>query len=77
MTEEVDTAATEARVREWNEDEGWGVLDSEETPGGCWTHFSHIEAVGYLNLNAGQRVRLVWEAARQDGYNSRAMRVLP
>jgi CspA family cold shock protein len=33
-------------VREWNAEEGWGVVDSDETPGGCWVHFSHIEIAG-------------------------------
>jgi CspA family cold shock protein len=32
-----------ATVREWHDDLGWGVLDSPETPSGCWTHFSVIE----------------------------------
>ena len=31
-----------AIVREWHADLGWGVLDSPETPGGCWAHFSVI-----------------------------------
>lgn len=33
-----------ARVREWHAEEGWGVLYSVETPGGCWTHYSAIES---------------------------------
>src|SRR5687767_5224347 len=32
-----------ATVREWHNDLGWGVLDSPETPGGCWIHYSAIE----------------------------------
>ncbi|ROO52320.1 hypothetical protein EDC02_7242 [Micromonospora sp. Llam0] len=27
-------------IRSWNVDEGWGVIDSAETPGDCWAHFS-------------------------------------
>ncbi|NAS21880.1 cold shock domain-containing protein [Herbidospora sp. NEAU-GS84] len=62
-------------VREWHADEGWGVIDSPETPGGCWTHFSHIRAVGYRVLTAGQPVDLEWEAPGQDGYAFRAVSV--
>ncbi|WP_203819652.1 hypothetical protein [Paractinoplanes ferrugineus] len=25
-------------VRSWIPSEGWGVLDSSATPGGCWAH---------------------------------------
>jgi len=68
-----------ATVREWYEEEGWGVLDSPETPGGCFAHFSDIEATGYRTLSAGQRVQLEWEAPgfQQDGYDFRALRVVP
>lgn len=51
-----------ATVREWNDEEGWGVLDSAETPGGCFGHYSDIRAVGFRTLSAGQRVDLAWEA---------------
>lgn len=67
----------EAVVRQWDNEEGWGVLDSPETPGGCWTHFSHVEMDGYRSLVPGQRVDLVWESLGQDGYDFRAVRVLP
>lgn len=62
-------------VREWHEAEGWGVIDSAETPGGCWTHFSVIQVDGYAVLSAGQEVDLEWEAPGQDGYPFRAVRV--
>jgi len=29
-------------VREWHTEEGWGVIDCPDTPGGCWAHFSHL-----------------------------------
>ena len=68
-----------ATVREWYEEEGWGVLDSPETPGGCFAHFSDIKATGYRTLSPGQRVQLAWEAPgfQQDGYDFRALRVVP
>ncbi|HEY7174032.1 MAG TPA: cold shock domain-containing protein [Micromonosporaceae bacterium] len=68
---------TTATVREWRDDEGWGVLDSPDTPGGCWAHFSHIDMPGYRALNSGQAVRLDWESASQDGFDYRAVRVVP
>ncbi|MDF3300816.1 cold-shock protein [Streptomyces tropicalis] len=66
----------EAMVREWDDDEGWGVLDSRETPGGCWTHFSVVEAPGFRSLAAGQKVALEWESGEQDGFQYRAIRVV-
>lgn len=68
---------TTATVREWRVEEGWGVLDSPGTPGGCWTHFVHIEMPGYRALQQGQVVTLDWESPGQDGYNFRATRVVP
>ena len=64
-------------MRVWHEDEGWGVLDSAETPGGCWAHYSNVEVDGYRVLQAGQRVRVQWEHADQDGYAHRALHVWP
>lgn len=62
-------------VREWHEDEGWGVIDSPETTTGCWAHFSSVLVDGYRKLTSGQSVCLEWEAASQDGYSYRAIRV--
>jgi CspA family cold shock protein len=74
-----------AVVREWHEDLGWGVLDSSETPGGCWTHYSAIDTpvlhreVGaeisqYKIVAVGEVVELTWEAPGQDGFGFRARR---
>ncbi len=30
-------------VRWFNADEGWGVIDAPEVPGGCFVHFSFID----------------------------------
>jgi cold shock protein len=38
--------AVEARGLEWHDDDGWGVVESPETPGG-WVHFSHVDLQGY------------------------------
>jgi cold shock protein len=64
-------------VREWHPEEGWGVLDSTATPGGCWAHFSSVEAVGYVELAPGAAVTFTFEPARQDGYEYRAQQVWP
>ncbi|UWZ40222.1 cold shock domain-containing protein [Dactylosporangium roseum] len=58
-------------------EEGWGVLDSPETPGGCWTHFSAVAMEGFRSLEPGQSVRLEWESPGQDGYAFRATHVVP
>jgi CspA family cold shock protein len=65
----------EASVREWHDEFGWGVLDSIETPGGCWVHFSNIDADGYRSLSGVATVLLECERAGQDGYPYRAVRV--
>lgn len=73
-------------VRVWSEDEGWGVIDSEQTPGGCWAHFSTIvtpvletrpgvTVSAYKSLRAGDAVRFECEAPGQDGYDFRATAV--
>ncbi len=62
-------------VRSWDDEHGLGVVDSTETPGGCWTHFSNIAMGEIRSLQAGQRVELEWEGADQDGYAFRAVRV--
>lgn len=64
-------------VREWYDEDGWGVLESEATPGGCWVHFSMIEMAGHRRVKVGDPVRFVWEPADQDGYAFRAERVWP
>ncbi|MGW1744989.1 cold-shock protein [Streptomyces sp. NPDC002092] len=65
-----------ATVREWDDEEGWGILDSPETPGGCWTHFSAVEMEGFRSLTAGAKVTLEWEAGEQDGFQYRAVRIV-
>jgi CspA family cold shock protein len=64
-------------VREWHDDEGWGVLDSPETPGGCWMHYTDIDMTGYRLVTKGQRVAFSYEPASQDGFRWRAVSVRP
>jgi len=62
-------------VRAYHPEEGWGVLDGPDVPGGCWVHFSAIAIDGYRELTAGQRVSFRAEPASQDGFAHRAVRV--
>lgn len=68
---------TPGTVRFWLDEQGYGVIDSPETPGGCWTHFSAVAVAGFARLEAGQAVVLEWEAAGQDGYAYRTARTWP
>ena len=68
---------TVGMVRRWDDEEGWGVIDSPETPGGCWAHYSNVAVAGYKSLNPGQSVHLEWEAGQQDGFSYRALRTWP
>ena len=65
----------DATVREWHDELGWGVVDTAETPGGCWVHYSHVDSRGYRTLSDVAQVRLEYEQAEQDGYRFRAVRV--
>ncbi|MBP2412464.1 cold shock CspA family protein [Arthrobacter stackebrandtii] len=37
---------TTGTVRLWNDEEGWGVIDSDATPGGSWAHYSDVAIAG-------------------------------
>jgi len=69
--------ATAGTVRIWHDEDGWGVIDSASTPGGCWTHFSQAAIPGFRSLRPGQLVEFEWEPAEQDGYEFRTTRVWP
>ena len=69
-----------AGVVQWfDADQGWGVIDAPEVPGGCFVHFSSIEMPGYRQLRAGRRVRFTLErpGSLQDGCPYRAQAVWP
>lgn len=61
----IDDAAI---VREWHTEDGWGVIDSSRTPGGCWVLWTDFRESGLHSLRQGQRVLLEWEPVAQDGY---------
>ena len=66
-----------AVVRVWHRDDGWGVVDAPQTPGGCWAHVSAVDVPGHAELRAGKQVLLEVEEADQDGYAYRATHVEP
>lgn len=65
-------------VREWSTERGIGVIDAEETSGGCWVHSSMIHMAPPRQLVIGQGVDFTAEQVTdQDGYRRRAVAVVP
>ena len=64
-------------VREWSGDEGWGVIDSDATPGGCWLHFSMLRVAGHKTVSVGSLLEFTYEQGRQDGFDFRAEAAWP
>lgn len=71
------------RVRQWNEDEGWGVIESSDFGDAIWVHFSDIDpashrtqAGGFRLLRTGDQVSFTAEQAEQDGFHWRAKWIL-
>lgn len=61
----------------WDDDAGWGVIDSPDAPGGCWAHFSEVEMPGFRSLKPGQHVQFTVQAVRQDGFDFAAVSIVP
>jgi CspA family cold shock protein len=66
------TSLTYGVVREWHSDEGWGVIESPDTPDGAWVFVSAIHTEGPRSLTAGQHVWFTYKQAQHDGYDFRA-----
>ncbi|KUL41939.1 cold-shock protein [Actinoplanes awajinensis] len=64
-------------VRSFDPDEGWGVIDGPDVPGGCWVHFSAIAVEGFRELTPGQQVSFRAEQGDQDGFDYRALKAWP
>jgi CspA family cold shock protein len=47
-----------ATVREWRDEEGWGVLAADGIPGDIFLHFSNIQMEGYKSLKPGEQVEV-------------------
>ena len=80
MVEPPGEAQAVAGLVQWFDvDEGWGVVDAPEVPGGCFVHFANLEMPGFRQLRAGQQVRFTFEQPGflQDGCRYRALTVWP
>jgi CspA family cold shock protein len=69
-----------ATVREWTDEEGWGVLSADEIPEGIWAHFSAIaeDPTVFRSLAPGERVEVDVQdmsPGDQDGFRYRARSV--
>ncbi len=60
-------------VRQWDAELGIGSIDSSETPGGCWVHWSVMSRQLARVLSAGNPVVFTWVRVQdQDGFLFRA-----
>jgi CspA family cold shock protein len=76
-TVQTEAVTSSGVVRAYAADEGWGVIDGSDVPGGCWVHFSAIAGAEPRQLAQGQRVSFRAEAVEQDGFAYRAVKVWP
>lgn len=64
------------RVKWFNAEKGYGAISCPETaPDDVWVYYTMIEGRGYRALHEGEAVEMEYEAARQDSFNYRALRV--
>ncbi|MFE9259255.1 cold-shock protein [Streptomyces sp. NPDC006879] len=64
-------------VRQWNREEGWGVLITPSLPDEVWAHYSVVAGEGFRELTVGEEVTFTVEQAKQDQFCWRAVRVWP
>lgn len=50
----MNTVSSIGTVRFWKDAEGWGVIDSSETPGGCWAFMDTLWKVTRPELQPGE-----------------------
>ena len=63
-------------VRLWMDD-GWGVIDVPEVPGGCWAEAAVVEGLDGTNgLRSGQTVDVDWTTPGPEDYDAKAVRVV-
>ena len=79
MNEKPATFTTRARVEQFSNEVGWGVLVAPGgvAPGGIWFYWNAIDVPGYKTLSVGQLVDAEVESPGQDGYDFRALRIKP
>lgn len=46
----------EGVVTRWSDEDGWGVIDSVATPGGCFAHYAQLNMLGYHTVAVGSKV---------------------
>jgi cold shock CspA family protein len=64
-------------VRSWAEDEGYGLIDSADTPGGCWADRAGIVMDGHRALTPGDPVTFTCVPGWRAGYRYLALLVWP
>lgn len=67
------------RVRRWDTENGWGVVESDSFDDPIWVHYSVVDPAswgvlgsGFRQLYVGDEVRLIVEHAEQDDFRLRA-----
>jgi CspA family cold shock protein len=60
------------KVKFFNDEKGWGGIESDQTPGDVWVIWSVIDGTGYRNLTPGEEVEFLYERADQDSWRYRA-----
>ena len=68
-------------VKFFKSEQGWGAITTHELPRGhdVFVHYSAIDASGFRQLSAGDRVEFDYEAVEQDNFHYVAgtVRLLP
>lgn len=65
------------RLTEWHAEDGWGVMKSSTTPGGCWVHYSSLTDLPSAEMRVGDDYAFTYEPVEQDAYHYRATAVGP
>ena len=72
-----EPVASEGTIRAWSDERGFGVIDSADTPGGCWFHFACVVIDELASPRPGDQVTFTYETSPQDGFSYRALLVWP
>ena len=68
---------TSGTVRLWMHDDGWGVIDGRDLPGGCRAEASVVQGLRPgQTLRAGQPVEVEWATPGPGNFGYRAVRVV-
>lgn len=68
------------RVRQWDKDNGWGIIESSTFDEPIWAHYSNVDRDswgvlpgGFLHLYVGDEVEFTVERAEQDEFHWRTI----